>query len=326
MDSSYSRADSFRGSDFSASAAVPSAPPPRQAPSAAMEEEAAPRVIIPPLEPWPQASKGRLKAVLDDFLRLCRGQGHDEIGAPPELNLRRCRSYQEKASAMLVWCLQMRGHPSAGSMVYQENNLSELSMERYRFLWQLYNEFQRCAREEADGYEGRGVGRGVSGTDARTVLSDASHLRKFSIIYETLIRIDQVTARVHELICITENITDYCLPDKIRASYTHQSLVRLWNQDDDDAARKQTDFEILVLYLLECANTHSYRKQDGLVYEQKILEWDGMRIGTRAWVPADFHSRRGPDNDDSSIKAFVHRFCRKENRKDMWSRYHNLNN
>ena len=235
----------------------------------------------------------------------------------------------EKASLVLRWCIFMLGHPNETSGNFNDRAAKALSMHRHCYFWQMYREFCRNAtiQEEAEG--------------RRAASADAIHLPKFSYILEVLRRIDSVATQVHELVRILEHPHDVAIPHEVYSGAAHQSIIRCWSQDEhrrsdhgnNRGGGGKSDLEDLIRYLLECIGKQRYRKRGDVVYEEIEVDYGAARIGTHAWRPADFfpsagreQKRRSETEDAGNIRTMVHRFCRKELREDMWSKFVNLKN
>ena len=262
----------------------------------------------PPHEDWLHTSRSGILTLVDEFHNLCKGRGHAQIPSAPTLTLRDGEQFVDRARRIIEWCTQMLGHQSSDSF-FDERRSQSVSMNRYKYFWTLYREFTRHATSD-DAAENQ---RGNS--------PDGIHIPKMSLVFEVLRRIDTISTHIYELSRFFEHDMDAAIPQEVSAGLFHKSLIRLWNQDVE--AKPKSDFEELVLYILECACSHKFRKKGDVVYEEKTLIIGTAKVGTYAWQPAELNTTRTGE-EESSIKTMVLRFCRKEIREDMWSRYVNL--
>jgi hypothetical protein len=273
--------------------------------------------LLPPLQPWhllePEDFKDALKRMCD----LSCGRGHPELPLAPRVDVDANEPYAEKAIRMLLFCLRMSDHDATdGAAVFRLDRHEGITMKRFRLFWEVYGEFARRASKLMDPSSARGYPHCAD-------YAEFDQLRQLSTTFEVLERIHSVSTTINELVRIRDNANDACIPDDVQAGQWHKSLIQLWNEDEE--VKKKSDLEELILYLLKCISTQRYRKRGETVYEEWKIDHAGVRVGTRAWVPAKLHSDRG-EEEKHTIKTMILRFLRKEPTYCMWSKYINLRN
>jgi hypothetical protein len=260
--------------------------------------------LVPPPVDWEEATLEELEGHLSNFESLFGGRGHTDMPNAPIFSVDEDRPYLQNALGITTWALRMTGLEHDDANIFRGEVASHLSADRFFYFWHMYKRYYVFQLEnEAD------------------VERDRDVIRRLSYCYEICGRVDRIQAAVHDLYRLQLNTSDFAVPDTLTKSSTHQSLLKLWSNIEDP--KKKTDYEILLLYLLECAAVYKYRKQGCTVFEEKYVTYAGRKYGTRSWEPANFYNSRG-DLDSSTIDAFIHRFCRKENKYEMWSRLVNL--
>ena len=261
-----------------------------------------------PHEDWDQLTAAEAERALCDFEALCGGRGHEALS--PALRCARVEAegpFAANAQALLCWALRMCG-AEENAVLYSQDAARQVVMDRFFHFWALY---RRCHALHC------GEARAAPSEHARELL------RRLSYCYEVLSRVDRLQGAVHDLYRLHLNSSDPAVPDVVALSSTHQSLLRLWSQEDEGPrARRRSDKEELILYLLECASRHNYRRAEGHVYQEKFVQWTGRRFSSRSWEPVEFDAAR-KEGERSCMEAFVQRFCRKENNVEMWARYVN---
>mgnify|MGYP000458331077 CR=1 FL=1 len=261
---------------------------------------------VPPHIDWQHISRYDVFDAVNEFNRLCKGYGHCSIRNAPRLFVED-EPFLSKVKKIIEFCFEMVGHDTH-NLFYDDALAEHIVMHRYRYFWTMYKEFHRNAS---------------MGAAHATDQSDAIHIPKFSMAFEILKRIHYITEYSHDLTRFIEHEIDAAIPPEVTAGMHHQSLIRLWNEDED--VKPKPDLEELILYILSCCNEHRYRKKGDIVYEEKVITTeDGMRIGTYAWEPANLNTAKRGSDEESTIKTMVHRFCKKEVREDMWSKFINL--
>jgi hypothetical protein len=261
--------------------------------------------LVPPAVDWDSVSREQLEEHLLNFETLFGGKGHRALPLAPRFTVDESKPYLENALSIATWALRMTGLEADGALFFRDQLAAQLSADRFFYFWLMYKRYYVFQLADVGG----------------DVEHDRDVLHRFSYCYEICGRVDRIQTAVYDLYRLQLNSADYTVPDTIMKSSTHQSMLRLWGHVEE--AKKKTDYEELLLYLLECAAVHRYRKLGSIVYQEKHIYYSNKKYGTRSWEPANFNNLRG-DMDTSSIDAFMHRFCRKENKYEMWSKLVNL--
>jgi hypothetical protein len=261
---------------------------------------------------WRDTTAAEALEALENLAGFCRGEGHPELRDGPRLErpeeLNGVVSYVRRAEAVLRWCLAMSGHPRMRPDVieidFPEHSQAVLA-RRFAYFWGLYGCLHRHLLQQA------------SNAPAHRITARA--VRQLGFAFEVLTRVEQVRRGVNELMRLQENSADHLVPDVVRSGRIHANLMMLWfREGGPEDAKKPSERQELILYLLDCALTHSYRRREGVVYEERKIEFAGRVYGTRAWEPACF-ARDREETVRSTMEAFVHRFCRKEVNRQMWA-------
>ena len=272
-------------------------------------EPGVPRPLLTPLEPG--ATREQRLRLLDDFVRLCEGVADADrlvrSARPFDQNV----VFSEALQPIIEWTLDMVAQPPE-AQTFHEDLARRTICQRYRFFWNLYVELL-CRTEEPQAAAPQAAHRRVQPDDARPN-SWGDIMRKLSFCWEVCQRVEALQANLVELHRLHRNRMDFAVPGELNAGGIYASITRLHDRDD-----KASDFEKLLKFLLECAAKHRFRKLGGLVYAERTVDIHGTRYGTHAWEPVVFNSGR-PDSEASTIATFMYKFCRKEERFDMWRR------
>lgn len=261
--------------------------------------------LVPASVDWDAVDGPRVEELLLQLERFCGGRGHPQLPRAPTFEPREGAPYMENALGLVRWSLLMCGGVAGeATKIYDDVVASHVCVDRFFHLWEMYKRYHRFQRQE--------------GADPER---DREVIHRFSYCYEVLNRVMQIQSNVYDCYRLLLNASDFLVPECLSKSSTHLSLLRLWSQTEEP--KKKSDYEELVSYMLDCAATHRYRKSGGVVFQEKFVQYAGKKYGTRAWEPANFGTLR-PEVNASSLEAFIHRFCRKEHRYDMWSRLVNL--
>jgi hypothetical protein len=265
---------------------------------------------VPPAVQWERISSVEdITRLICEFENFCAGRGHPQLGEGVAVLVDESRSYLQNAQKLTAWCLRLSGIAPGQEekKLFCEQQAQCACMDRFFYFWDLYRNFHIMQVQLADS--------DPHGDETRELL------RKLSFCYEVCVRIERAQSSLFDLYRFHLNTADYGVPDALAKSSTHQSLLRLWGQIEE--TRKRSDYEELLIYLLDCAATHRYRKLGSTVYREKHIYYAGCKYGTRYWEPVSFNPSRA-DGDSSTVEAFMQRFCRKENKYEMWSRLVNL--
>jgi hypothetical protein len=273
-----------------------------RAPEGAAQASAA---LAPASVDWDAVDGAQVEQMLLQLERFCGGRGHPELPRAPVFEPGEKRPYMENALGVVRWALLLCGGVENDQAEYYDDAVANhVCMDRFFYLWEIYKRYHRFQLQE--------------GADAER---DRDMIHRFSYCYEVMHRVHQIQGCVFDCYRLLLNSSDYVVPECLAKSSTHLSLLRLWSQSEEE--KKKSDYEELIMYLLSCAAAHRYRKSGTTVFQEKFVHYAGKKYGTRAWEPATFDTLR-PEVEASSMEAFIHRFCRKEHRADMWSRLVNL--
>jgi len=268
------------------------------------EVSAATRALVPAAVDWDTVEGSSAEEMLLLFEKLCAGRGHQGLPRAPVFEPKEKRPYMENAMGVVRWALLMCGGlASEDALLYDDSVANRVCIDRYFYFWEIYKRYHAFQLQD--------------GPDAER---DREVIYRFSYCFEVCKRVHEIQQAVYDLYRLQLNASDFVVPECLAKSSAHISLLKLWSQDPQaDEKKKKADYEELVSFLLDCAAAHRYRKSGNTVFEQKYVEYAGKKFGTRAWEPASFGTLR-PEVQASSIEAFIHLFCRKEHRADMWSR------
>lgn len=265
------------------------------------------RVMLPASD-WEALSRDNLDLKITQFFELCEGKGHPALaGRGPVFRPDENVPYIENALGIVKWVINMSGQGAEDALLYYSEAAEIVVVDRFFYFWDMYKCYHRFQLQVA---QDLGVG-------ASEVEKDVCTLQRLSFCYEVCDRIHSVQKAVYDLYRMMLNRSDFVVPECVIRSESHKSLLRRHSCGEEE--QKRSDYEELVLYLLDCAGANRYRKFGDIVYEEKTVEYAGRRYSTRAWEPANFGSTR-PAAEASTISAFISRFCRKETHYEMWSR------
>ena len=269
------------------------------------------RVMLPPTD-WEELSRENLESRITQFCELCEGKGHPTLsGRGPCFRPSEDVPYIQNALGIVKWVIDMSGQGAEDAFLYYSEAAEVVVVDRFFYFWEMYKCYHRYQMQLA----------GELGVGSPEVEKDVCTLQRFSFCYEVCDRIHTVQKAICDLYRMMLNKSDFVVPECVVRSETHKSLLRRHSCGDE--GQKKTDYEELLLHLLNCAGANRYRKLGDVVYEEKTVEYAGRRYNTRAWEPANFDSTR-PETVASTIGAFISRFCRKETHYDMWSRLVNI--
>lgn len=264
------------------------------------------RSLIPPMEDWDSLRGEVVEEQLRFFEQLCLGRGHPSLPSAPVCRLSSQRPFMENALEVVRWVILMSGGVSnLRERFYNENCASVVCVDRFFYFWAMYKRYHVFQLQEGADLE-----------------RDREVIHRFSFCFQVCTRLLDVQRQVFELFRLLQNTSDFVVPESLRRSSSHLSMLRLWGQIEEDKIKKTREEE-LIAYLLDCAEAHRYRKRGQIVYQEKWVWHNQKKYGTRAWEPANFNTNR-PEVQASSIDAFIHCFCKKELRADMWSRLVNV--
>lgn len=260
--------------------------------------------FVPVAVDWDSVDGDYVQNALLAFESMCKGRGNPSLPLVPTFKPDETQPYLLNACGIVRWAILMCGGlPAPEAIVYDDVSASHVCVDRIFYFWQMYKRYH--------------VFQIVEGADPER---DREVIYRFSYCHELCTRIAQLQQCVYDLYRLQLNASDFVVPECLSKSSTHISLLRLWGEEQK---KKKTDYEELVLYILNCAAANRYRKRESIVYQEKFVEYAGKRYGTRAWEPAKFETLRS-EAQASTIEAFIHCACRKEIRCDMWSRLLNM--
>lgn len=257
---------------------------------------------------WESQTPVDLHRLLTNLFTICAGGGANKC----EITATRPLHYSQKAHAVLDWVLRW-SCVRPDTCIYDDRDAKDQAFKRAQYFWRLLYRVHDVAAAQVGEAEGE-----------QERLKHEKAERQLSYCLIVLEEIRMVQDHVFKLTQLIANSGDPMVRHVVMASESHRNFLHIMKEPGGDGDNdKRSDYEKLLVYLLQKAFQYNYRKSGDVVYEEQQVHIGNKRYGTRAWKPANFHSSRGAP-DDSTLEAFVHVFCSKEECYDMWSKLINL--